>query len=348
MSLEDKVRELRQEAIAAGRPPVPEQFQGVSKERIALVLSVLDRGTRDQVDTVFALLDDQHDSWIAGASPGAKFCDGATVGHIACHVGILQRGEGKLDREGRDYWIKPMRDIVAIEAIYFDRKRRDFLPGHPVAKSPLSSHRLSPEFKRILQAPESSWRAELSSWIGEDRLRQRLEFQAMQAAETRSKVDTSHANLIRACVEQYAPHFLSGFEVLYVDDSDGDRVDEGERTLLEEAGLDLLLGDAMPDVLLHNRELNELWVIEAVTSDGEVDDHKVQRMVAFANRHGKDGVGFTTAYATWKAAAKRQAAHKNIPPATYVWIREDASKHYRADEFGSTGSKPSTIRSKPS
>jgi hypothetical protein len=31
----------------------------------------------------------------------------------------------------------------------------------------------------------------------------------------------------------------------------------------------------MPDVLLWNPGTNELWVIEAATSDGEVDAHKV-------------------------------------------------------------------------
>jgi len=96
-------------------------------------------------------------------------------------------------------------------------------------------------------------------------------------------------------VEQYAPHFLAEFEVVYVDDSDGDRIDEEDRERLLHAGLELKLGDAMPDVLLHNPELQELWVIEAVTSDGEVDEHKVKGMVAFAKRHRKEGVGFTTA-----------------------------------------------------
>ena len=103
----------------------------------------------------------------------------------------------------------------------------------------------------------------------------------------------------------------------------------------------------MPDVLLYNAELNELWVIEAVTSDGEVDESKVRRMVLFADRHGKEGVGFTTAYATWKRASQRQSKHKNIPPATYVWIREDAAKHYRAESFGEGGSAPSTMPSTP-
>lgn len=119
----------------------------------------------------------------------------------------------------------------------------------------------------------------------------------------------------------------------YVDDADGERITDEDRDRLREAGLDLGLGDAMPDVLLWNRETNELWVIEAVTSDGEVDEQKVRRMSELADRHGKEGVFFTTAYPTWKLAAQRQGKHKNVAPATYVWIREDGSKHYRAESF---------------
>ena len=183
---------------------------------------------------------------------------------------------------------------------------------------------------------------------GDDKTRERRAFQSTQAEETRRNVDASHANLISACVKHYVPRFLRGFEVVDVDDSDGERITDEDRDCLRDAGLDLRLEDAMPYVLLYNRELEELWVIEAVTSDGEVDAQKVSRMVAFAGRHGKPGVGFTTAYPTWKAAAQRQAAHKNIPPSTYVWIRENPSKHYRAEAIFVGGSTPSTIVSKPS
>jgi len=297
---------------------------------------------------VFALLDDVHDSWFSGAPEGTKLCHGATVAHLACHVGILQRGKVKLDREGRDYWLKPLRDIGAIEPVFLDPRTRAFLPGHPVPKSPNSAYRLTEDFTRLLRAPATELKALLAGWIKEEKIRERLAFQAAQAEETRRRVDTSHLDLINACVEHYAPRFLKGFEVVFVDDSDGDRIDDEDRERLLEAGLELGLGDAMPDVLLHNRELDELWVIEAVTSDGEVDEQKVRRMVEFTKRHRKEGIGFTTAYSTWKIAAQRQAANKNIPPSTYVWIREDGSKHYRAEEFGTGGSRPSTIRSTPS
>jgi hypothetical protein len=348
MDLDARVREMRKQALASGGEPVPRSFQGVAKPRIAELLRALDLETRDRVDAVFALLDDVHESWFPTAPAGSKFCHGASTGHIGRHIGILQRDRVKLDREGRDYWIKPLREIGAVEAVLLDSKARAFVPGHPVAKSPKSAYRLTEGFKRILLAPETQWKALLDDWASKDNLRERLAFQASQADESRRQVDAAHRDLIHACVKHYVKRFLAGFEVVYVDDSDGERVTDEDRERLRDAGLELGLGDAMPDVLLHNDETNELWVIEAVTSDGEVDEHKVRRLVDFAARHMKDGVGFTTAYPSWKVAAQRQSAHKNIPAATYVWIRDDASKHYRAEAFGADGSTPSAISSKRS
>jgi hypothetical protein len=51
-------------------------------------------------------------------------------------------------------------------------------------------------------------------------------------------------------------------------------------------------------------------------------------------RHRKAGAGFTTAYNTWNDAATRQGRYKNIPPLTYIWIREDPAKHYLVSEIG--------------
>jgi len=333
MQLADKILAMREDAIARGVAPVADVLQGVTKDRIAEVLRALDLETTDQVDAVFALLDNERRSWFTTLPDSVTFSEGASIAHVGCHVGILQRGRSKLDREGRDYWIKPLREIGAIEAIYLDSSTRAFLPGHPVAKSGNSAYRLDAGFVEILRAPETEWRPKLAAWSSEDAKRERLMFRAVQAEATRATTDTAHADLIRACCEVYAPKFLPGFEVMFVDDSDGDRVSEGEREALYGSGLDLSLADAMPDVLLWNRKTDALWIIEAVTSDGEVDHHKVHQVRAFAKRNGKSTVGFTTAYPTWKVAAQRQGRHKNIAPGTYIWIREDAAKHFLAESF---------------
>ena len=70
-----------------------------------------------------------------------------------------------------------------------------------------------------------------------------------------------------------------------------------------------------------------------MTSDGEVDAHKVEQVTALAERSGKTTAGFTTAYPSWKVAAARQHAHKNIAVGTYIWIHEDPSKHFLAETF---------------
>jgi hypothetical protein len=325
MALHDDVARLRQE-----RGPLPEALQGVTKDRIRAVLRALDLGANaDLVDCVFALLDDQTDSWFSKAPAGSKISDGASTAHLACHIGILQRGGGKLDREGRDYWIKPLREIGGFEAITL--LGTEFIAGHPVAKSPNSAYRLEAGLRAILTAPDGEWRDLLAAWAEADAARGRRAFQAEMAELARANVDTGHKDLIRASVEQYAPRFLPGFEVLYIDDADGDRISDAERARMAAAGVNLILEDAMPDALLWNRATDHLWVIEAVTSDGEVDMHKVQAVKRMAARCGKAGVGFTTTYRTWKEAASRQGAHQNIAIDTYIWIQGDPAKQFKVE-----------------
>lgn len=332
MALNDEVARLRTQRVNGGGAAVPNALQGVTKDKIWQVLTRLDLGgNADLVDGVFALLDDQTDSWFSTAPVGTKFCHGATTAHLACHIGILQRGIGKLDREGRDYWIKPLRELGGIEPILLHDG--GFIHGHVVPKSPNSSYRLAEDFKAILQAPDNQWPTLLSAWAQQDAARRRREFQAEMAEVSRQLVDTGHSDLIQASVDHYAVHFLPGYEVIYVDDGDGDRITDQDRASLARAGIELRLGDAMPDVLLWNPQSDRLWVIEAVTSDGEVDIHKVNQMSALAQRCGKAGLDFTTTYRTWKEAAARQGAHGNIAVGSYIWIQADPARQFRTDSF---------------
>lgn len=323
MSLQDTIGKLKDSSL-------PEELQGVNKERIRATLRAMDRESDDMVDAVFALLDNVTPNLFPRARLNAKFCDGTSTQHIAAHVGTWQRGGARLDREGRDYWIKPLREIGAIEPVYLQPATGAFILGHPVAKSPNSAYRLSATFLGVLVASDAEWATRLGEWIREDNVRTRLQRQAELTKLARAAVDTKHSDLIQACKTFYAPAFLPGFQVVYVDDRDGDRVTEAQRVVLAEIGIAFALGDAMPDILLWNQETNWLWVIEAVTSDGEVDLHKVQQLTELAKRSGKQGVGFTTAYQTWKAAAARQSRHKNLPPGTYLWIMEDPIKQFHA------------------
>jgi hypothetical protein len=328
MSIEDVIIARRISSQEAGESVVPDNYQGITKHRVREVLAMIDQCNDNKVDVIYSLLCDELSWYHKAAKNELRFCDGASVAHIGAHVGILQRGRNiKLDREGRDYWLKPFWEVGAIEKVYLD-PNSEFSPGHPVAKSANSAYRLAPEFFDILQAPEDSWRELSDIWMEDDVKRERLALQASQAQETAETIETPHSRLIRLSRDVYAPRFLEGYDVIYVDDGDGDRISDKEKSALAAVGLVLTIDDAMPDVLLLNRETDHLWVIEAVTSDGEVDIHKKQSLEAFAERNGKSGVGFTTTYLTWKKAAARQSALKNLVDDSYLWIREDPSRNF--------------------
>jgi hypothetical protein len=329
--LEARVSQLRMERLKKLGQAVPNAYRGVTKEKIGRVLAYVHLDGVDLIDGVFALMDDETPSWFSNAPEGASLSDGATTAHLATHIGILQRGGSKLDREGRDYWIKPLRELGGIEPILlYDGA---FIAGHNIANSPNSSYRLSEDLKAVLRAPEDQWRKLMQAWADDNTVRKRREFQAMAEEAAKLMVATGHGALIQASIEQYASHFLPGYEVVRTDQGNGDRVTDADREALTRAGLVLVRGDAMPDVLLLNPETDHLWVIEAVTSDGEVDIHKVTQMEAFATRNRKAGVGFTTTYKTWKSAAARQGAHGNIAVGTYVWIQADPARHMLVQSF---------------
>lgn len=330
MGIEDVAIARRLEAQRIGVQVVPDSYQGVTKQRVIDVLTVIDRCKDNMVDVVYSLLCDEPSWYKKAALNGYRFCDGASVAHIGTHVGILQRGGNlKLDREGRDYWLKPLWEIGAIEKVYLDSNDGDFKPGHPIAKSSNSAYRLAADLMVILQAPDNQWRNLAERWLQVDVQRERLALQAAQALATANTVESAHSRLIRASYEVYATRFLPGYQVIYIDDGDGDRISQKQKSVLADAGVTITIHDSMPDVLLWNCHNNYLWVIEAVTSDGEVDIHKMRSMEAFALRNGKAGVGFTTTYPTWKKAAERQTALKNLADNSYMWILEDPSRNIK-------------------
>ena len=146
-------------------------------------------------------------------------------------------------------------------------------------------------------------------------------------------VDTKHNDLIKSSVDDYAPRFLPDYVVVYTDMGDGDRITEEEENALSAIGISLTISDAMPDVLLIDKASNSLWVIEAVTSDGEVDLHKVAQLTSLSERCGFSSIGFTTTYRTWRELATRQHKTKNIHPGTYIWVQEDGSKQFKAETY---------------
>ncbi|OGT00659.1 MAG: restriction endonuclease, partial [Gallionellales bacterium RIFCSPLOWO2_02_60_31] len=79
-----------------------------------------------------------------------------------------------------------------------------------------------------------------------------------------------HSDLIRAIIEQFAPRFVPGGELVYVGDT-GTKWGYFDEQLLRTLGVKVGNHGKMPDVVVYFREKNWLILVEAVASSGPVD-----------------------------------------------------------------------------
>lgn len=212
-----------------------DSYQGIQLTDIEEVLKRFNRMSADRRDAIWCLLNDSFPSPFSRADD-CTIADGASTAQIGCYVGILMRHAKKLDREGRDYWLKPLTEIGALEHVTFLNGR--FHPGHLKAKSPNSAYRLTDDFKELLR---SVGRGCLDLVFEQyvDEVNPRLRTIAMMEERARHEVGISaHGQLILDSIDVYAKTFLPGYTPVFTDYQDGDRVTIQERTALENAGID--------------------------------------------------------------------------------------------------------------
>lgn len=318
---------------ASSEYELKDTYQGITLDQVEGTLGAIGRHSPDIKDVIWCLLIDDVPSLFSKAKHN-KLCDGATTAQIATFVGVLMRKGEKLDREGRDYWIKPLRELGAIEACTYS-PGVGFLPGHLVPKSPNSAYKIAPGFLDLIKAYGSKeFKEHMEKWISSDSVRARLKIQAdLETVARSSSGGNSHKDLINASIEVYTKNYLPGYILIYKDDSDGDRITDEEQALMKKYNIELGIADSFPDVILYNEKLDSLWFIEAVTSDGEVDEHKLAGLKAICTNSGKSFAGSTTTYMTWKAFAQRQQSVRNLANTSMVWIYEDPEKQLKVEHL---------------
>lgn len=107
-----------------------------------------------------------------------------------------------------------------------------------------------------------------------DQFAQRRDMQRIPVtANRRHKITLSagkHSDLIRAIIEEFAPRFVPGGELVYVGDT-GTKWGYFDEKLLHTLGVRVGSHGKMPDVVIYYREKNWLILVEAVASSGPVD-----------------------------------------------------------------------------
>lgn len=334
-------------------------YQGISISDIGFVLNRIGFYSDDLRDAIWCLLNDEYPSIFVN-SDGFSLADGASTAHIGGYIGILMRGKGRLDREGRDYWIKPLIDIGAIQKCTYVSKDRTFVPGHIRAKSPNSAYKLDPSFIYLLSnSTNGNFENLLQNWISKSNHEKRLKAEVEaskyeinnytfgESLNSTNNLDVAyeklnpildfsklseynpHARLIEYSILVYAENFLPTYEPIFIDAFDGDRISEQDQLRLKENNISIELGDVWPDIILINTEKKSLWFIEAVTSDGEVDEQKMRGLKSLCEKANKCFGGATTTYETWSKLAGRQKKNKNLAKDSYVWILEDPGRHIK-------------------
>ncbi len=79
-----------------------------------------------------------------------------------------------------------------------------------------------------------------------------------------------HSALIRAIIEEFAPRFIPGGELVYVGDT-GTKWGYFDKPLLQSLGVEVGIHGKMPDVVIYFRERDWIVLVEAVASSGPVD-----------------------------------------------------------------------------
>ena len=139
-----------------------------------------------------------------------------------------------------------------------------------------------------------------------------------------------HNKLQKAIIEEFAPIFAPGSEVLYVDDTDNKDLVKNIKKL-SELGVDMQEHAKLPDVILYLRDKDWLYFIESVTSVGPINNKRIIE-IGEMTKECTSGKVYVTAFLdipTFKKFASEIAWE------TEVWVAEipEHMIHYNGDKF---------------
>jgi type II restriction enzyme len=139
-----------------------------------------------------------------------------------------------------------------------------------------------------------------------------------------------HSMLIKAIIEEFAPRFVHGGELIYAGDT-GEKWGYFDQELLFRLGVDIDRHGKMPDVVLYYPARNWLLLVESVTSHGPVDGKRHDELTKlFAG--AKQGLVYVTAFPSRAVMARYLS---QIAWETEVWVADTPTHliHFNGDRF---------------
>ncbi len=240
------------------------------------------------------------------------------VPHTSHEIGTMvpTRHATPRDREEvRKTIVRPLLELGILEKVTRTRNG-DVTPGHASPRSPQCAYRLTTLFREACNNPQQGWTTYLAQ---SPKAQEAFQASSLVLVDQGSR----HETLIEACVSHWAPlHLGESYRCLFRDSLTRPRVTPD--TLLRLGAANLCLDtqhDPIPDLVFWNEAANALCIVEAVTTEGVVDDRRKTMLTEWVARHNSEITKLTlvTAFLTWRVAAKFMSS---VSRDTYVWVHE--------------------------
>ena len=139
-----------------------------------------------------------------------------------------------------------------------------------------------------------------------------------------------HHTLISSIVEKFAQRYVHGPKVLFLRHAKENEI-VADTDTLQELGVVLPKWEATPDVLIHDTERDWLFLIDAVTSRGPIDEKRKNELKSLFGS-ARPGLIFVTAFPERESATDYL---EQIAWETEVWIADapDHMIHYNGKRF---------------
>ena len=206
--------------------------------------------------------------------------------------------------------------------------------------SPKAVYQIAPEALALIRLyGTSAWENALSDFLAhqeslaERYARERERVMVPVSLADGKQIELSpgaHSKLIKAIVEEFAPCFAPGSDLVYVGDT-GNKWGYFDESLLTRLGVTVDSHGKMPDVVFYDSQRNWLLLVESVTSHGPVDGKRHDELTDLFS-HASPGLVFVTAFPN-RAVMARYVGE--IAWETEVWVADSPSHliHFNGERF---------------
>lgn len=204
---------------------------------------------------------------------------------------------------------RPLVELGCLEKVTRTRSG-ELVKGHPISKSPHCAYRLTRSFWDMIFSDDGKYpNATFQRCVDVNDIKKGIYDKS------------THEELMDTCVEHLAELFMGESVLVYRDPSHGPRVGLDEIVSLSVIGLEMNpRDDPCPDLIFWNEFTNTLWIVEAVTTEGIIDDPRKKCLEQWVRRGSSDiSIKYVTAFVSWKVAASFMA---KIGTNTKVWVQE--------------------------